>query len=224
MTAAQLAEELEVSQRTILRDIDALGVAGIPVYSTRGPAGGFEIMAGFRSRLSAVGTDEAIASTLLGVPLAAQVLGYGEPLLRLRLKLLQALPADQAVEIEAAAQQFLFDPHPWGRPSPERCLTFLATSIRRRREVSTHVHSRAARMIIAPLALVSKAGSWWLVAAPTGDTEAPVDPSQGLTVLAVDALAGYESTGRRFVRPGAFDLAAFWHQHAEKQPEPTGIG
>ncbi len=92
LTAEYLAEEFEVSARTIYRDIDALSAAGVPVYGDSGPGGGFQLLDGYRTKLTGLGPEEAEAMLLIGLPGAAQAMGLGDAADRARNKLLVALP------------------------------------------------------------------------------------------------------------------------------------
>ena len=200
MTAGQLADELGVSRRTVMRDINSLGEAGVPVYSTRGPGGGFHIWEGFHSQLRSLTADEAAGLSLLGNPAAAAQLGLKDATRRVRLKLEQALTPELANEMTIVEQRFHHDPTPWNGAAPSKAVTFLAVSIRHRRVVRTFVDTTI-DVELRPLGLVLKAGEWFLVAEEYGKRRA----------IAVTRLHGYRSTGSRFPYPEDFNLAAFWN-------------
>lgn len=110
LTAAELADELEVSTRTVLRDIEALSAAGVPVYAERGRHGGFALLPGFRTELTGLNHDEALALLIAGSRRGAQAFGLGSALASAMLKVVDALPEsyrDTAVDV---AERLLIDP------------------------------------------------------------------------------------------------------------------
>jgi predicted DNA-binding transcriptional regulator YafY len=110
MTAATLARELEVSTRTVLRDIEALSAAGVPVYAERGRHGGFALLPGFRTELTGLNHDEALALLAAGSGRGEQVFGLGAALASALRKLVDALPDSHRATASEAAQRFLIDP------------------------------------------------------------------------------------------------------------------
>ncbi|TWD84255.1 putative DNA-binding transcriptional regulator YafY [Kribbella amoyensis] len=110
LSAATLARELEVSTRTVLRDIEALSAAGIPVYAERGRYGGFELLPGFQTELTGLNHDEALALLVAGSRRGAQVFGLGSALASAMLKILDALPEEQRATAAGAVQRLLIDP------------------------------------------------------------------------------------------------------------------
>src|SRR4029453_17603155 len=113
LTAAGMAEELEVSERTIPRDIDQLSAAGIPVIADRGRAGGFKLADGFRTQLTGLTEGEAEALFLAGLPGPAAELGLSDLMAMARTKLLAALPA--GARAARVAERFHLDPAGWFR-------------------------------------------------------------------------------------------------------------
>ncbi len=200
LTVPWLADALEVSERTVLRDLEALGTAGVPIVSVRGPQGGFELWEGFRTQLTGLREDEASALFLLGMPGPAELLGMGPALARVRLKLTQALSPEAVYAAEALAGRFHHDPLPWSGSAPKEELGFLQTAISRQREVSAEIAVGGGDEPLHPLGLVLKAGEWFLVAAH----------ESALDAYPVAELSELRTTGRRFERPDGFDLATFW--------------
>ena len=177
LTAARLADELEVSVRTVLRDVEALNGAGVPVYTVRGPEGGIELLDGFRTELTGFGRREAEALLLAGTPGVATALGLGEAARTARLKLLSALPAELRQRAESLSSWMHVEPP---SPVPHDRVARLAGAIRCGR--SAHVDGGA----LVPLGLVLDAGRWFLVA----------DEQGMLVVLPVDGIARLRVTAR----------------------------
>ncbi len=110
LSAAVLAEELEVSTRTVLRDVEALSAAGVPVYAERGRHGGFELLPGFRTELTGLTHDEALALLVAGSRRGVQAFGLGSALASAVLKVVDALPESQRHSAAGVAERFLVDP------------------------------------------------------------------------------------------------------------------
>ena len=110
LSAATLARELEVSTRTVLRDIEALSAAGVPVYAERGRRGGFALLPGFQTELTGLNHDEALALLIAGSRRGAQVFGLGSALASAMLKVVDALPESYRTTAAGAAQRLLIDP------------------------------------------------------------------------------------------------------------------
>ncbi len=212
VSAQQLADELEVSLRTVYRDVEALGATGIPVYATRGRTGGFQLLEGYRTRLTGLTGDEADALFLAGLPSAAADLGLGSVLAATQLKLLAALPPDLRDRAARIRDRFHLDAPGWERrtESPP-FLPVVADAVWGQRQVDVR-YERSNREVVertlCPLGLVLKAGTWYVVAAVDGDGRGPRTYRVSRVLSAVD-------TGRGFQRPVGFDLAAHWadYQH-----------
>jgi len=211
MTAQELADELEVSVRTVYRDIESLSVAGVPVYADRGPTGGYQLLDGYRTRLTGLTTDEADSLFLAGMPGPAAELGLGTVVATAELKMLAALPPDLRARASRIRERFHLDAPGWLREADE--VPFLAeiadsvwnehvVEIRYRRWKTPREVTRR----LAPLGVVLKAGTWYLVALAGYD----VRTFRVSNVLAVQTL------DERFDRPADFDLAAFWQDWAGK--------
>jgi len=203
MTAAQLAEELEVSVRTVHRDVEALGAAGIPVYAERGPHGGIRLIDGYRTRLTGMTTEEADALFLSGLPGAAAELGLGTVVASSRLKVLAALPVELRGRASRLLERFHLDAAGWFRPGDT--VPWLATIAESeweglRIELEYDRGDRSVRRVVDPLGIVLKAGNWYLVAAHDGQ----------LRTYRVSRVIDVVPTEERSVRPERFDLSAYW--------------
>ncbi|MBB5856280.1 helix-turn-helix transcriptional regulator [Amycolatopsis umgeniensis] len=110
LSASSLARELEVSTRTVLRDIEALSAAGVPVYAERGRHGGFALLPGFQTELTGLNHDEALALLVAGSRRGAQMFGLGSALASAMLKVVDALPEGQRDTAAGAARRLLVDP------------------------------------------------------------------------------------------------------------------
>ncbi|MCI3181342.1 transcriptional regulator [Caulobacter sp. CCUG 60055] len=203
MTAQALAATFEVSVRTIYRDIDALSASGVPVYADRGPSGGFQLLDGYRTRLTGMTPGEAETLFLAGLPGAAAELGLAEAMSAARLKLLAALPDDRRLGAERIGARFHLDPVNWFRDGDSvGRLPEIARTVwnEQRLFVRYERWSGEVERLLEPLGLVLKAGVWYLVAQVDGAPRA----YRASNILAMTVL------DERFVRPAAFDLAAFW--------------
>ncbi|MFG3418023.1 helix-turn-helix transcriptional regulator [Micromonospora sp. NPDC049460] len=211
MTAPELAEALEVSVRTVYRDVESLGAAGVPVYADRGPAGGYRLVDGYRTRLTGLTAGEAEALSLAGMPGPAAELGLGSVLAAAELKLRAALPAELADRGGRIRQRFHLDAPTWFRePEPTPHLAELARAVWEDRRVEVRYRRwkapREVTRTLAPLGVVLKAGRWYLVA----DADGQVRTYRVAAVLALTVL------DERFDRPDGFDLARCWQEHADR--------
>ncbi|MFF1543297.1 helix-turn-helix transcriptional regulator [Streptomyces sp. NPDC058291] len=208
LTAAQLAEELEVSVRTVYRDVEALAAAGVPLYGDAGHAGGYRLLDGYRTRLTGLTADEAEALFLAGAPGAAAQLGLGSVLAAAQLKVRAALPAELRAHADRVSGRFHLDAPGWYTEAGAHeapYLTAVADAVwnnrvlhvvyRRWRE-PTDVERR-----LEPYGLVLKAGRWYVVAGP------------GPRTFRIDQILELTITEAEFERPADFDLAAHWTEY-----------
>ena len=203
VTAAEVAAELEVSPRTARRDLEALAMAGVPVYSQAGRGGGWSLIGGARTDLSGLTADEARTLFLVAGP-SSSVTPEAKAALR---KLVQALPETFRAEAEAAASAIVLDPAGWGQtpPKPPRFLEVLQRAVVDGVQVRLRYGDRnrtETERIVHPLGLVAKGSVWYLIA----DTEA------GQRTFRVGRVRGVEVTGDPVVRPEGFDLAEAWDE------------
>lgn len=203
LTARDLGLALEVSERTVLRDVEALSEAGVPIYASRGAGGGIELMDGFETRLTGLTTDEAECLFLTGQPQVAHRLGLGAATRSARHKLSNAIPATLARQADSLSTWFVHDPDPWtGHQIPHGELRRIAGSIRAHRRVELHL-AHEPPLTVEPLGLVLKAGSWHLVVTGSGSEQ----------VICLDDLRATRLTAQRFEPPPAFTVSAFWEEH-----------
>jgi predicted DNA-binding transcriptional regulator YafY len=197
LTARELSAALEVSERTVLRDVEALSEAGVPIYASRGSGGGIELLDGFEARLTGFTPAEAETLFLLGQPQIARRLGLGLPARSAANKLSGALPQTLAVRAEGLSDWFVHDSEPWdGELVPAGELARIAGCIRRRRRIELHLADREPD-VVEPLGLVLKAGEWHLVTA-------------GLSVIGLASLRATRVTNQPFDPPPGFSLPQFW--------------
>ncbi|QGN48739.1 helix-turn-helix transcriptional regulator [Micromonospora sp. WMMD558] len=208
MTAAQLAKRLEVSVRTVYRDVESLHSAGIPLYGEAGHAGGYQLVDGWRTRLTGLTAEEAERLFLAGLPGPAAELGYGAVVATVQRKLHAALPSALADRAARLQQRFHLDTPGWyadGDGSPH--LAEVAEAVWRQRRVAVRYRSwnGEAERTLEPYGLVLKGGRWYVVAARPGrDGAATYRVSQILALTPLD---------EEFDRPAGFDLPAWWRAH-----------
>jgi predicted DNA-binding transcriptional regulator YafY len=197
MTAAELADEFEVSPRTILRDVEALSEAGVPIFTSQGSGGGIELLDGFRTELTGLADDEAAALFLCGQPAIAALLGMAGDAAGARRKLLESLTPDRRRLAERLDHLLLHDPGP--EQPPRRELARLFDAADRMVEVELRFDG-SATVRVQPAGLVLHSGTWWLVCLDGVSRH-------------LDGLTGTRLTQRRFGRPADFDLAEAWQRH-----------
>ncbi len=212
MTAKTLAEELEVSERTIYRDIDALSVAGVPVYGEPGPEGGYALLDSYRTNLTGLTEGEVRALFMLSIPAPLAELGVSQELKSALLKLSAALPDARRHDEERARQRFHLDSTWWFQDNGsvphlpiihqavwQDCRLFLKYRLPFAIEVEH---------LVEPYGLVAKAGVWYLVYA-----------RDGIRVHRVSDLLDARMSDQSFARSADFDLAAFWEEWCARREE-----
>ncbi|MFC7547187.1 helix-turn-helix transcriptional regulator [Plantactinospora sp. GCM10030261] len=229
VTAADVARELEISERTARRDLDALGMAGVPVYSVQGRGGGWRLVGNSRTDLSGLTAGEARALFLVAGPASSAT-----PAVKAALrKLVQALPEPFRVQAKAAASSLVMDPQRWGssrvEPRPPHFLDELQDAVIRGVQVRLGYVDREgteSERTVHPLGIVAKGPSWYLVA----DTEA------GRRTFRIDRVSSVDPTCDPAHRPEDFDLNDSWRAIADEVDrkrtplevravcEPQGIG
>ena len=203
VTADEVAKELEISPRTARRDLEALGVAGLPVYSMAGRNGGWYLAGGGRTDLSGLNASEAQALFMVAGPSAATT-----PQLKAALrKLVRALPEQFRPAAETAANAVHIDERSWGRSAPKRPAPPMLMTVQQ-----AVVEARQLRLTysdrnddetdreVEPLGITNKGNSWYLVA----------DTAAGRRSFRIDRIVAAVPTGRPATRPEGFDLSEAW--------------
>ncbi|KJK39847.1 transcriptional regulator [Streptomyces variegatus] len=210
MTAAELARELEVSERTVTRDAQALSEAGVPVYADRGRAGGYRLVGGYRTRLTGLHRGEAEALFLSGVPGALREMGLEDAASAARLKVSAALLPSLRDASRTAAQRFHLDAPNWFKePKTPVLLPAVADAVWDDRRISARYRRGEDEVVreLEPYGLVLKAGVWYLCARVAGGS---------FRVYRIDRFTAVEPGAERFEREPEFDLPAFWEERAEQ--------
>lgn len=205
-TAQVLADKLEVSKRTIYRDIDELSAAGVPIYADRGRGGGLALLDGFRTELTGLTRGETEALILAGLPAAATDLGLASEASAARIKLLASVPKDMTESARRIADRFHLDPLDWYRnPRQPKHLKTVAQCVWENRRLNILYVSwkGTRRSTIEPLGLVLKAGHWYLLAA---GRRAP-------RTYKLESISEAYASDETFDRPTQFDLAAEWQNN-----------
>ncbi|MEU9365529.1 WYL domain-containing protein [Streptomyces avermitilis] len=211
MTAAELARELEVSERTVTRDAQALSEAGVPVYADRGRAGGYRLVGGYRTRLTGLARSEAEALFLSGVPGALREMGLEDAASAARLKVSAALLPSLRDASRTAAQRFHVDAPGWFKePDTPELLPAVAQAVWDDRRITARYRrgDTDVERELEPYGLVLKAGVWYLCARV---------PEPGtFRVYRIDRFTAVAADGERFGRDEDFDLPGFWDEQAER--------
>lgn len=236
LTARQLADILEVSVRTIYRDVDSLHAAGVPLYGDAGPDGGYRLLGGYRTRLTGLTAAEAEALFLAGMPGQAAELGLGTVLATAQLKLQAALPAELRERSARIQERFHLDAPGWyydGDTVPH--LAAVADAVWRQRRIEVRYRRWAAptdvTRLLEPHGVVLKAGKWYLVARPDGGHGAHCgsrnnnstggsstgtgtgSSSSEFRCYRVSQILALTALDEPFERAGGFGLAEFWARY-----------
>lgn len=213
LTAEQLAAELEVSVRTVYRDIEALGTAGVPVYADRGPQGGYQLLAGYRTKLTGLTSAEAESLFLSGLPGPAAELGLGSVLGAAQLKLLAALPEPLREGAGRIQERFHLDVPGWfhdiERPAHLATIAGCVWQEQRLRVRYRRWGNREVTRVLEPLGLVLKGGSWYLAAQTEGQRR----------TYRIERVLHAEPLDERFERPADFDLERYWSEWSRQFAE-----
>lgn len=220
MTAQALADELEVSVRTVYRDIEALSGAGVPVYADRGPGGGCALVDSYRTQLTGLHEGEVRALFVASMPGALADLGLGADLKAALLKLLAALPAERRSDDRWVRQRIFLDWESWEKSTAREvdAAHRIAPALQRiqaavwndrklwityRRQSS--FYRRQFERLVSPYGLVAKEGDWHLVCADAREAEGRI------RIYKVAELVDVREAAEPFTRPPDFDLEQAWH-------------
>jgi predicted DNA-binding transcriptional regulator YafY len=213
VSAQALAEQLEVSVRTVYRDVDELSASGVPVWAERGRLGGFQLEPGWRTRVDGLTAPEARAMFLGGLPGPAAQLGLGEAMASAQLKLLAALPDGWREDARRVSSRFHLDPVDWYRAPPSADhLPAIAQAVWEERRIRLRYESwtDVVERTLEPLGLVLKAGIWYMAAVSAGAARKEPRTYRLSNILAL-AL-----TDEHFARPKNFELARYWAESTRR--------
>ena len=209
LTASELANRLDVSERTILRDMDALSLADIPVFSERGRNGGWGLVEGYRSNLIGL-TDEEISALILSPSRILSDLGLDDAAEAATLKLLANLPQVRRQDADFVRKRIHVDGAPWlSQAETTTHLPELQDALWQDSEI--HIiyqkgEGEAVERIVAPLGLVAKGRTWYLIAMIDGDYR----------TYRVSRILEVSRTGKTINRPQDFDLANYWEASTQQ--------
>jgi predicted DNA-binding transcriptional regulator YafY len=206
LTARELARRLEVSERTILRDMEALGAAGIPVIAERGAGGGWRLLEEYRTNLTGLNAAEIQALFLTKPPQLLADLGLNQAAEAGLIKLLAALPSISRPGAEHARQRIYVDTGGWRQTEDDvPMLPALQEAIWQERKLQLSYQrgdGAGVERLVDPLGLVAKGSLWYLIAAVDGD----------IRTYRVSRVQAATLTDEPCARPPDFDLAAYWQQ------------
>lgn len=209
VSARRLASDLEVSTRTIYRDVDELSAAGIPIYCERGRNGGLRLLKDWTVQTPGFTLSDVNALLTAHDPEILKDIGLNLPLSDAQLKLLLALPSEVDRSAVLTSQRLLIDPVQWyRRRDRSEALTICAKAIWDNREITLGYRSwkQDVERTVQPLGLVLKAGVWYLVARTGGNTR----------TYRVDNILSAKISETLFERPADFDLARVWRESVRR--------
>ena len=206
-TAAKLAQELEVTERTIYRDVDALSAAGIPVFTSKGPGGGIGLVEEYRNSLTTLKPDEVRALFLLEIPPVLEQLGVGETVRKAMMKLSSTMSEFQKED----QVNILLDPLDWNQQEePVPWLKICQEALQEKRMLELVYRSEFntdLTMQVTPLGLVAKMQRWYLV----------VERGDHYRTLQVTRIRFARKLLQTFRQPSDFDLGAYWKKWCQEQ-------
>ena len=218
VTAEQLSDTLEVSVRTIYRDMDHLSLSGVPVYADRGRAGGFQLLDGWKMPATGLTGIEAEALLLSGMPDQVRQLGLHAAMLSGQDKITETLSEDQRAFIGKISGHVHIDPVSWfGEEEQSDNLQDLAQALWNRKRISCHYESwrGVVQRVLNPLGLVVKGGKWYLAAEIEGSNNNSPDKSNQ-RIYRIAKFQKVSLLEENFIRPTDFDLADFWRRSVER--------
>ena len=213
MTAAELSDELEVSERTVYRDVEALCYAGVPVYTEHGPGGGFSLVDSYRTELTGLTTHELQALFAVSIPAPLAALGLRQDFQSALLKLTSALPTSHRKEEERIRGRIHLDWEGWSglrRPTPYLNVVYQALFTDRQVLIRFPMHFGAiGEKTVHPLGLVTKDGAWHLVCLQ----------NELVKVHLISDLLYAEIQPETCLRPEGFRLENFWQEYCRRAEE-----
>ena len=206
LSASSLAKRLEVSTRTIFRDIEALSVAGIPIYADHGPKGGFSLVEGYRSDLTGLNGEELLSVFLSEKSSTIARLGFGESLSSALRKLSSTLPLQSRERLASYRQRILIEAPTNSNAVANRCLPLIQKAVLEERRIRIRIEwprpTQSGEYLVEPVGIVASDGEWYLAARIRGFDRAY--PVQSISIV--------EILDDRFARPVDFDLPSFWER------------
>ncbi|MCU6710602.1 YafY family transcriptional regulator [Paenibacillus sp. J5C_2022] len=226
LTTEQLAERLEVSKRTVLRDMDELSGSGIPVYAERGSQGGWQLSEGYRTTLTGMRGDEVVALLLAGNSQLLNDLGREKQLEDALQKLLAAVSVAARSDAAAARDKIHIDGAGWHQSGHSReavpCLSLVQEAVweERRLQLTYKRDGEESQRAVCPLGLVAKGSIWYLVAAVDSDTDREIGlDSSKLRTYRISRLVGAEKLAEAFSPWRGFRLSEYWEQSVARFKE-----